>query len=499
MRIGKKALLTSISKSVKHVSVFLLSILLARYLTLDDYGSYLQVMLIANMAIYISLMGVPSSVYYFLNKVQNKKNFLLRTILIIHFLAILSASIGLLAKEQIATILNNDRLIDITFVYVLFILFQIPIKLFEPIMISSDKVLGFIWVNLVFNALFFFAVAIPLLVYETTEYVFYSLIVFFIVQYIFVYIGIFKAYLSLADSSELGANEDRSSVLSQLRYSLPIGVSGALSEASRIVDKVIISNYFDPAQLAIYARGAMGIPMLNVVINSLGNLLMPKFVTAYSENRIEDIIKYWHSSTIIIAFAVYPMMVLLIAVADKLIPLLFTDKFLESVIIFQLYSLTFLARITTYDLIIRAIGVTSVLLRITVIAISLNIFLTILLVEMYGLVGAVIATIITNFIVRAEQLRIIKNLLHIKFTQVFPWPRLLRILVVSLLAVIPVLIYKLAFVGYGNLVDFLLSLIIYASTFLIINRLHNLLDKYEISALEGVLPRAIINLIASRS
>ena len=69
------------------------------------------------------------------------------------------------------------------------------------------------WVNLVFNALFFFAVAIPLLVYETTEYVFYSLIFFFIIQYIFVYTTIFKAYYSLADSTELKTIEDDSSLL----------------------------------------------------------------------------------------------------------------------------------------------------------------------------------------------------------------------------------------------------------------------------------------------
>ena len=496
MRTGKKALLTSISKSVKHVSVFLLSILLARYLSLDDYGTYIQVMLIANTAIYLFLMGIPSSVYFFLVRVKDKKKFLHRTILIIHLLALLAAAIGYFANEQIAASMNNPRLSDFTLIYILFILFQIPIKLYEPTMISSDRIKNFIWINLTFNSLFFFAVAIPLVWLKDIAAIFVWLSVFFAVQYIVIYASIIRVYFKLDEDQTVNEYPEDLSLVAQLKYSLPIGTSGAISEVSRIVDKIIVSGYFNPAQLAIYNRGAMEIPMLNVIINSLGNILMPKFVSAYADKDHDAIIRYWHSSIIIIAFAVYPSMVFLISTSDILIPLLFSDKFLPSVIIFQLYSVTFLTRVTTYDSIIRAVGKTGSLLRVTIISIGLNIILTVILIELIGIVGAVIATIFVNFIICSELLRIIKNMLGIHFYEVFPWSRLLRILVVSLLSAIPVFVYRYSMASGIYIVDFLATGTVFSIAFLLINRKINLLEEMEVNALDSVLPRKLLRIIA---
>ena len=498
MKTSQKALLTAISKSVKHVSVFLLSILLARYLTLDEYGTYIQVMLIANTAIYFFLLGIPSSVYFFLIRAHNKKQFLLRTIAIIHLLALLAAFIGYQGSDQLASLLNNERLADFAFIYVLFILFQIPIKLFEPIMISSDRVKEFIWINLSFNALFFFAIAIPLVLYEDISLIFTWMAVFFAAQYLVIYVSIARSYFALVEAFEQEGKPEHVTLLSQLKYSIPIGTSGAISEVAHIVDRIIISGYFNPAQLAIFNRGAMEIPMLNVVINSLGNILMPKFVQAYADNRPDQIIGYWHSSVIIIAFAVYPTMAYLIATADLLIPLLFSEKFLPSVIIFQVYSLVFLTRITTYDAIIRAVGKTVSLLRVTILSIVLNVALTVLLIEMIGMVGAVVATVIVAFIIRAELLRIIKNLLGIRFVDVFPWIDLLKILAFAILATIPVLLYRHLSPVTGYVVNFILCGLLYAVTFLLLNRLHSLLGSKEISALRGVLPPRLVALIAPR-
>jgi len=494
LRTGKKALLTSVSKSFKHVSVFLLSILLSRYLSLDDYGSYLQVMLIATSVIYFSLMGIPSSIYYFVHRVKNKKQFIKRTILMIHVLAIVSSSIILLMSGYISEFLNNSQLVDVAFVFVMFILFQIPIKIFEPLMISTDNILGFVKINIFFNILFFFAVAIPLVYYSDIDYVYYSMISFFILQYLVIHISIFREYVNLdnADSDEY-KDIEHCSIMNQLKYSLPIGASGAIAELSRIVDKIIVSSYFSPAQLAIYARGAMEIPMLSVVINSLANILMPNFVKSYENNDVEKILVYWHRSTVLIAFVVYPLMILMIAIGDILIPMLFTEKFNDSIIIFQIYTFSLLFRITAYDSIVRAVGRTNVLLRVTFISLVLNTLLTIIFIELFGIIGAPFATFISILVVRLEMLRVIKNLLNIKFVEVFPWMKLLKILLISTLSlvfIVPVinldmiLIYK-----------FFYSSILYAFVYLIFARYFSILDSNELNSLSSIVPKKLLSVL----
>ena len=491
MRTGKKALLTSISKSFKHVSVFLLSILLARYLTLEDYGSYLQVMLIANTAIYFSLFGIPSSVYYFLQKVSDKKKFLQRTIFLIHSLAVVSAAIIVVFSEDISQFFNNRELIDVIFICALFILFQIPIKLFEPIMISTDNIMGFVKINLFFNVLFFFVVAVPLVWYSNVLYIYYSMLVFFGLQYLVIYLSISREYFYI--NNEVIDEEVECRFSTQLKYSLPIGVSGAISELSKIVDKVIVSNYFTPAELAIYARGAMEIPMLNVVINSLGNILMPKFVSSYENSNISDILLYWHRSTVLIAFIVYPLMVLMIAIGDIIIPMLFTEKFNDSILIFQIYTCALIFRVTTYDSIIRAIGKTSVLLRITVVSLLFNIGLTILFIESFGIYGVPVATLFTILIVRIEMLRVIKNMLNIRFSEVFPWLKLFKIFLVSLIPLFIVLPFK--GIEQAYFVKFMIFSCIYGLVYLILSRVFVLLDEGEISALSSILPKKYLQVL----
>ena len=474
------------------MSVFLLSILLARYLTLDTYGSYLQVMLIANTAIYFSLFGVPSSIYFFMQKVSDKQKFLKRTIFIIHALAIVASILVVIFSENISQFFNNRDLLDIAFLCAFFVLFQIPIKLFEPIMISTDNIMGFVKINLFFNILFFFVIAIPLVLYSDVMYIYYSMLGFFGLQYLVIYISISREYFKINNSKSVDTATD-CSLSTQLKYSLPIGVSGAISEISRIVDKIIVSNYFTPAELAIYARGAMEIPMLNVVINSLGNILMPKFVSSYESNNIDDILTYWHRSTIIIAFIVYPLMVLMIAIGDILIPMLFTDKFNDSIVIFQIYTCALIFRITTYDSIIRAIGKTGVLLRITIISIFFNIVLTILFVENFGIYGVPIATLITVLVVRIEMLRVIKDMLDISFSEVFPWRKLFKILVVSTLPLVLVIPFK--DIDQTYFVKFMIFSSVYGVGYLILSRMFALLGEGEIKALGSILPKKYLKLL----
>ena len=140
MRLRTQVVLTSISKSLKHMSVFILAIFLTRYFTVAEYGTYLQVMLIANTALYLAVFGIPSSVYYFLPRSAEKRRLMRNTISLLLIISVLVSYFIYLSADVLSERFNNPDLSQYGWLMAAFVLLQIPIKLYEPFMISTKNV-----------------------------------------------------------------------------------------------------------------------------------------------------------------------------------------------------------------------------------------------------------------------------------------------------------------------------------------------------------------------
>ncbi|MFT6733281.1 MAG: O-antigen/teichoic acid export membrane protein [Polaribacter sp.] len=485
MRLSTQVILTSISKSLKHVGVFILAIFLTRYFTKYEYGTYIQIMLIANTAIYLAIFGIPSSVYYFLPRSKEKKRMMKNTISILFLVSILASICIYFSMDIIANKMNNVSLTDYAWIIAAFILFQIPIKLYEPFMITSKNVLRFVAVNATFNLGFLLVILIPVLLDWTLHEVFLSLFYFFIAQLIAIYIMIFYTYLQLEDDPDGEEYE----IGKQLSYSLPIGFSGAISQLGVAVDKIIVSGYYNPEELAVYTRGAMEIPMLNVIANSLGNILMPRFVEEYRLGNIDTVVSLWHSSIRMMAMFIYPTLVFFLLTADHLIPFLFTDAYIDSVVIFQVYILGLVTRITSYDAIVRAVGKTKILFKMAVLAVLLNIFFTVALIELIGIVGAPLATVLVGTSLRFGYLIIITKILNINMMSVFPWVSLVKLLISSGIAALVIL--PILMLDFGHFEMLAIAGSVYGVIYLIALRFSNALGKSEKKSIRRLLPKKI--------
>lgn len=485
MRLRTQVVLTSISKSLKHMSVFILAIFLTRYFTVAEYGTYLQVMLIANTALYLAVFGIPSSVYYFLPRSAEKRRLMRNTISLLLIISVLVSYFIYLSADVLSERFNNPDLSQYGWLMAAFVLLQIPIKLYEPFMISTKNVSRFVIVNASFNVGFLFAILVPVLLDWTLAEVLTSLFYFFIAQLVAIYIVTIATYLKLEDDPD----GDEYIIGKQLSYSLPIGFTGAVAQIGIAVDKMIVSDYYNPETLAIYARGAMEIPMLNVIANSLGNILMPRFVEEYHKGNIDAVMQLWHSSIKMMAMFIYPTLVFFLLTANHLIPFLFTEAYMESVIIFQVYTLGLVTRITSYDAIVRAVGKTKILFKMSILAVGLNILFTIGLIELIGIVGAPLATVIVGTILRFVYLVIITKLMEVSLFDVFPWMSLLKLILSSLFAglfILPILTLNL-----GHLEMLLACGSVFGVMYLIAFKKSNALTKKERKSVQGLLPKKL--------
>lgn len=485
MRLSTQVILTSISKSIKHVGVFVLSLFLTRLFTKDEYGTYLQIMLISNTVLYLALFGLPSSIYYFLPRSGHKKRMMKNTISIMFLIAIVVSFCIYMSVDLFAERFTNPALSDFSWLIAAFVLFQMPIKLYEPFMVSTKNVPRFVILNGGFNLGFLLVILIPLLLGWPLYDLMIALLYFFAAQFLSMYAMMFFTYRSLEDDPE----GEEYQLKEQIGYSLPIGFSGAIAQVGIAIDKIIVSSYFNPATLAVYSRGAIEIPMLNVIANSLGNILMPKFVEEYRAGNKKAVVKLWHSSIRMMAMFIYPMLVYFIITADRLIPFLFTEEYIGSVIIFQVYTLGLLTRITSYDSIVRTVGKTGILLKMTSFAVVLNITFTIGLIEMIGLVGAPLATIIVSAIIRFSYLVVITKLLDISLAQVFPWSSLIRLLASSLFSAI--VIWPLLMLDLTHFQMLALTAPIFGIAYLIAFRFSGALNNSEKKSVRGLLPKKL--------
>jgi O-antigen/teichoic acid export membrane protein len=484
MKLRTQVALTTFSKTTKHLGVFILSIVLARYFSTAEYGTYLQVQLVATTTIYLSIFGVPHSIYYFLPKTNDRKRFARNTGLLMLTLAALSTWIIYLSMGLLGSSLNNPLLTDFALIVCGFIFFQIPIKMFEPLSIASKNVKTFVIVNLTFNLSFFFAVLIPVVFGQPLSVILYWLLVFFSIQFFVILMVSARMIHKLEINTEISLDIK---LKEQIKYSAPIGFSGMIGEIARQTDKIIVSSYFTPDQFAIYARGAMEIPVINVIANSMNNILMPNFVGFYDSKDTQGLLEQWHSSIRVMALIVYPGFVFFVCTADILIPLLFSDKYIDSIIIFQVYTFALITKVTTYDAIVRAAGKTRVLLKLALASIVLNISLTILLIESIGIVGAPFATVITMFVVRFLYLKTTSDLLSIMISDVFPWKSLAHIILIALISFLPIILVRN--LDYHSAILLILMSVFYAPLYFFLIKRFKVLNNKEKGALRGVLPK----------
>ncbi len=482
MKLGWGFFLTSSSKLLQEISIFVLSVLLARYLSKHDYGTYLHVQLITNITMWAFLLGIPHSVYYFLPRLQLQRSFVLRTCAMTTAIGMLVAAGIVLLINPISQLLSNQDLPAFAILVALIAFLSIPGTLFEPLLLASEQVKVFVFWDTIFNVCFFAAVSIPLLFNAPLVVLFKVVAGFYALKLLLMALVIGRWLWHLAPRN---AGESFR-LKTQIQYALPIGLSQNVFEVAKYADKIIVSHFFNPATYAAYARGAINIPLINTLSSTLDNLMMPKLVRFHEAGDIAGLLRTWHSSIKLLASFIYPCLAFLLFTAHLLIPALYTDKYLDSVIFFQIYILYLIYNITTYNVIIRVIGKTSIMAWVAILGEGFNVLLTITLIKIFGIVGAPWGIFIAGGMMVIGYLLAITHLLKISFWDIFPWRSLGKILLLATLPLLPLLwIEQLPYDYWPRLAWMAL---VYSAGYWLLFKFYSPLDDEEHALIHSFLP-----------
>jgi len=425
-----KAGYIALGKALASVSSLAAGAILSRYLTKDAYGTYRQLWLIYNTVHPLIALGIPTSISYFIPQLKEAERgaFNLQTFT---FLTLGGGALSILfffGGSLMTKTFHNPDLLPVARLFALVPVLTLPTLYYQNLFICLDRPLlvAGLSAGLAFGRLL--SVITPVVMGCGLDGVLIGLLVFSFFQFFVVTCLMFQPFGLRVKAWSLTL------LIQQFRYAFPIGVASIVGMLTKQLDKIVIASFFTAAQYAIYANGAIEIPLIGVITSSVMAVLMPKFVELNLNGEQEKLIKLWHNAIRKVALIILPVMVFLLIYAPESLTLLFSSKYRESANVFRIYLLSLPNRVTTFGTILLSLGLSRLVMLYSFYALVLNVGLNYLLVMTVGFLGPAIGTLVAIYFVNYLQLRKISSLMNSDLSSIFPWQTLGRIAAATLIA-----------------------------------------------------------------
>lgn len=406
---------------------FLLSILLARTFGPDIYGVYSGIMAVIGLLALVSSFGFEGVSLIGLPKISAGKNsaqisFLIKRLLSIRILITLVIIIFFLANPIIFFQLVGIKAVNkiamvklgMLLYFVVFNVNSLLASLYKGLL--KFRALYFIEAfNYSMNLLFCFLV---LKFTKDLSIIFFALFTAYLLSTIFFIFGFKAILLQKQEKFELKK-------LSGLSFNLYITrfIHYALDKQKDL----LLIGYFlqNPMLIGFYSiAGKLSDAFSNLLTMGFGEVTQPSFSETLVRNGEKGLRKIWLVFMRLEMFLTIPCLIFPIMNAKEIISIIYSDKFLPAVPIFQMFATMLLISSGilgggTSQKVLYAMAKQNLAFFIVFLSAALNILVAILLIPKYGLLGAAFATgisiIVSVIIELLITIRLIRGTFPIKF------------------------------------------------------------------------------------
>lgn len=328
---------------------FLLPLLTVRFLTQEKVGVYRQAFQFITNAANILPLGFSMSAYYFLNRGEKNRNSTILNILLFNFVVGGLVCAGLsVFPQMLGNLYHNDEMTQLAPKIGVVVWLWIFSAFLEVVAVANKEART--------------ATAFIVLAQLTKTILMAGAVVIYASVEAFIYAAIIQATLQTAillfylKSKFPGFWQafDGKFFREQLFYALPFGLAGILWTLQTDIHTYFVGNRFSAAEYAVYAIGCFQLPLLSMLGESAGVVLISRMSELQAQGDKREIVTLTARAMQKLAFFYFPAYVFLSVTASVFITTLFTEKFAASVPIF-LVNLTLLPfDIWIIDPIVRA-------------------------------------------------------------------------------------------------------------------------------------------------
>ncbi len=427
---ARPALALMSGRTIGFAASFLIPVVLARVLDQADFGTYKQFFLIAATLYGIGQLGMAESLFYFLPRAPAEAGrFVANAVL-----ALSAGGLGCLVALGLwggtfARWLANPELDRHGMLLGGYLALAIPAAALEIAMIARKRHRLAASVYAVGDLARALCLIVPALVTGDLGWLFVGALAFAALR-----CALALGYLAGAFTTRL--MPDASLLRTQIAYTAPFALAGLVEIIQVNVHQYWVAARFDAATFAVYAVGCLQIPLVEVAITSVLNVMMVRMSEETEAGRARAAIAVWHDSVRHLALMLFPLAAFFMVAAQPVIVLLFTERYAASAPVFAASCLALLVPVVAVDAVLRVHAETRTLFGLNVVRLAVTVAAIGPLVAGVGLVGAVLATVIAAAAAKALGLARIAVVMRLGLARLLPWSPLGRILVAALAAAV---------------------------------------------------------------
>lgn len=426
--IGSDTIKLTGSKVTTMMIAMISSMLLSRFRTLMEYGTYSQLLMAINLVCSIMMLGLPNSINYFLAKAksEHERDQFLSVYYTLN--TILSLTVGLalvLAIPLLEMIFKNQLIRTFWYFLALFPWTKIIMSSVENLLIVYRKT-NVLMMFRVLNSLTLLVIILLVKICEGTFATY--MVLYLLVEVVFtlwVYWQVNK------NASHFKISLDKSLIKTIFVFSIPIGMASMIGTINIELDKLVITSFFSTEELAIYTNASRELPV-TIVATSLTSVLLPQMVRLLHNDKKREAVKLWKSATTISFSIICFISIACFVFAPEVITVLYSEKYLNGVSVFRVYSLVLLLRCTYFGMMLNASGKTKFIMYSSVGSLVLNVILNYIMYFSCGFIGPAIATFASSWIMQMIQLFYTGKVCNIRMRDIFPWRSIALLLLLNI-------------------------------------------------------------------
>lgn len=325
-------------------------LVLARVLSLEEYGTYYQLFLIATTLYYVLPFGVVQSLYYFLPRAEQKRPYLGQTMLFVTVAGGVAAALVAVLLGPVAGLFSNPALLH----------YRVPLAIYTALLIggfplevsltSQGRTRQSAVAYLVSDSLRALAMVVPCLLGTSLHGMMVAVAAFAGLRYLAAWV--------IALRGSTGPLVNGKLLREQLVYAAPFGAAMALSIPQQNAHFYVVASSVAPALYALYRVGCFQLPVVDLLYTPTSEVLMVRLGELEKAGRLEEGVVAFREAAGKLAFVFLPFAAFLFAAAPEFVAALFGAKFLPAVPIFRVSVLGVVLSILPMDGVLRARGQT---------------------------------------------------------------------------------------------------------------------------------------------
>ncbi|HEV2441138.1 MAG TPA: oligosaccharide flippase family protein [Steroidobacteraceae bacterium] len=395
--LSDKAAILIIGNACKYAVGFILPMVLVRYLSQYDYGTYQQLSLVANFCTTMMVLGLPTSVYYFYHhradRVGGRATLVAQTAALLLVAGAVTGLVVALASSRLASRMDDPALRHLLPLYACYIGMYIAGEHFTSVFISQNRYVSATAVEL--GETVFRVVALVTLL--SLGFGLQAIVELFVVYAAVRLLGR-TLWLCRGRDSMLRASRSAVFARTQLAYSLPLAATMGVGVIGGMLDRAIVAVVFTPAVYAIYSVGALEIPLDSIFQASVLNVLRASLPALIGEGRIDEVVRIWRDSVRKLALIVVPCFIFLQFFSERFITTLFTQRYEESVHVFRIYLFLLPLHALVLSVVPQVFGRTRLNFYVAAVGVSSNVALSFLLLRVLGILGPATAMVFSSYL-----------------------------------------------------------------------------------------------------